>query len=108
MSDVNARHGRPEVAADLATTTVKGRSLWADARGTARPQPGRGGQHRACSSLIALACLIGPLFTGHDYDQVYQDYVRAPASISSLSQAGADPPARSTASRRACAPRSRG
>ena len=78
MSDLAAR----EVVADLAMTTVKGRSLWADARG-------RLVRNRAALasivllSLIALACLIGPLFTGHDYDQVYQDYVRSPASISS-------------------------
>ncbi len=59
-------------------------------------------------SLIALACLIGPLFTGHDYDQVYQDYVRVARQQLQLSQARADRPARSTASRRACAPRSKG
>ena len=29
---------------------------------------------------LAVVCLIGPLFTGHAYDRVYQDYVRtAPA-----------------------------
>jgi oligopeptide transport system permease protein len=25
--------------------------------------------------LIALLCLIGPLASGHPYDQVYRDYV---------------------------------
>ena len=30
---------------------------------------------------IALACVVGPLLTGHAYDRVYQDYVRAPAGF---------------------------
>ena len=66
-------------------TTVQGRSLWADARG-------RLVRNRAALasivllSLIALACLIGPLFTGHDYDQVYQDYVRVARQHLQLSQ----------------------
>jgi oligopeptide transport system permease protein len=32
-------------------------------------------------ALIALACLIGPSLTGHAYDRVYPDYVRAGASL---------------------------
>ncbi len=106
MSDLKRVTGRPEVVADHAMTTVKGRSLWADARG-------RLVRNRAALasivllSLIALACLIGPLFTGHDYDQVYQDYVRVARQHPSYPKPEQIPGA-STASRRACAPRSTG
>jgi oligopeptide transport system permease protein len=70
----------PETVAALAhAAPIQGRSLWADART-------RLARNRAAVasivvlSLITLACVFGPLFTGHDYDQVYQDYVRAPAT----------------------------
>ena len=32
--------------------------------------------------LIALACLIGPSFTGHQFTTIYQNYVRVPPSLS--------------------------
>jgi oligopeptide transport system permease protein len=57
-----------------------GRSLWQDAGLRLR-------RNRAAMTslvllgLIALACLIGPHLTGHRYDQVYPDHVRAPASF---------------------------
>lgn len=60
---------------------VGGRSLWADARRRVL-------RNRAAVAsivvlaLVTLACFAGPLFTGHSYDRVYQDYVRAPASLS--------------------------
>jgi oligopeptide transport system permease protein len=62
------------------TEPVVGRSLWADARR-------RLFRNKAAVAsiivlaLIAAACLFGPLVTGHPYDRVYQDYVRAPASL---------------------------
>jgi oligopeptide transport system permease protein len=65
---------------------VTGRSLWADARR-------RLVRNKAAVvsmvvlALIALACLFGPLATGHPYDRVYQDYVRAPASLSAYPRA---------------------
>ncbi len=34
-------------------------------------------------SLIALACLFGPLLTGHAYDKFYSDYVKVPAALAS-------------------------
>src|SRR5450631_431623 len=46
--------------------------------------PPRNWSVRAGLSLlgaIALLCLIGPLFSGHPYDQVYRDYVLAGPSI---------------------------
>ena len=58
-----------------------GRSLWSEAR--ARFLVNRA----ALASLIvlgaiALAAVVGPHFTGHAYDRVYQDYVRVAPSHS--------------------------
>ncbi|GAU80773.1 ABC transporter permease subunit [Bosea sp. BIWAKO-01] len=76
----------------LAPLPVTGRSLWQDAR--IRLMRNRA----AVASLIVLAlmtlaCLIGPLLTGHPHDRVYQDYVRVPASIESYPKAEAIPAA---------------
>jgi oligopeptide transport system permease protein len=60
---------------------VAGRSLWADAR-TRLTRNRAAVASMAVLALIALACLFGPLATGHPYDRVYQDYVRVPASVS--------------------------
>jgi oligopeptide transport system permease protein len=63
------------------TEPVAGRSLWTDARARLL-------RNRAAVAgmivlvLVALACLLGPLATGHPYDRVYQDYVRTPPSLS--------------------------
>jgi len=82
MSDVSTP-GTVEEA--LSVSAVQGRSLWADARSRLM-------RNRAAVAsivvltLITLACLFGPLLTGHDYDQVYQDYVRVPASFESYPQ----------------------
>jgi oligopeptide transport system permease protein len=62
------------------TVRVTGRSLWADAR--RRLIRNRAAvASMAVLALIACACLFGPFLTGHAYDRVYQDYVRAPASL---------------------------
>ena len=60
---------------------VAGLSLWADAR-TRLTRNRAAVASMAVLALIALACLFGPLATGHPYDRVYQDYVRVPASVS--------------------------
>jgi oligopeptide transport system permease protein len=60
---------------------VPGRSLWADAR-TRLTRNRAAVASMAVLALIGLACLVGPLATGHPYDRVYQDYVRVPASVS--------------------------
>ena len=60
---------------------VAGRSLWADAR-TRLTRNRAAVASMAVLALIGLACLFGPLATGHPYDRVYQDYVRVPASLS--------------------------
>jgi oligopeptide transport system permease protein len=65
--------------AALPSHPVTGRSLWQDARA-------RLARNRAAMASLtflaamALACLIGPLLTGHRYDRVYQEFVRVPAS----------------------------
>jgi len=62
------------------TVTVTGRSLWADAR--SRLLRNRAAvASMVVLALITLACLVGPALTGHSYDRVYPDYVRAPASL---------------------------
>jgi oligopeptide transport system permease protein len=79
MSEVST----PDLVTEAASVApMQGRSLWADARG-------RLVRNRAALAsivvlaIVALACAIGPSLTGHDYDQVYQDYVRVPATFSS-------------------------
>ena len=81
-----------ETAASASQPVTLSRSLWSDAR--IRLMRNRA----AVASLIALglitlACLIGPFFTGHAYDKVYQDYVRVPASLESYPRADAVPAA---------------
>ncbi|AWM86607.1 ABC transporter permease [Microvirga sp. 17 mud 1-3] len=62
------------------TDPVSGRSLWVEARGRLLANKA------AVTSivllgLIAIACIFGPFFTGHPFDQVYPDYVKVPASL---------------------------
>ncbi|KZL19018.1 Oligopeptide transport system permease protein OppC [Pseudovibrio axinellae] len=57
-----------------------GRSLWDDARDRLLANKA------AVTSLIVLAVItllsvVGPMLTPHPYDQVYRDYVKAPASL---------------------------
>jgi oligopeptide transport system permease protein len=64
-----------------AAAQVKGRSLWIDARRRLFAN------RAAMASLfilifIVLASVFGPYLTGHSYDRVYTDYVKAPASLS--------------------------
>jgi oligopeptide transport system permease protein len=65
---------------------VSGRSLWADARRRLVRNKAAVAS-MAALALITLACLFGPLVTGHPYDRVYQDYVRAPASLAAYPRA---------------------
>jgi oligopeptide transport system permease protein len=82
MSEVST----PDTVAEaLSVAPVTGRSLWADAR--ARLVRNRAAlTSLVVLALIALACLVGPSLTGHAYDQVYQDYVRVPASLDAYPQ----------------------
>ncbi|MFO1148768.1 MAG: ABC transporter permease subunit [Alsobacter sp.] len=59
---------------------VQGRSLWADAR-TRLARNKAAVTSIVVLTLITLACIVGPFLTGHDYSQVYQDYVRVNASM---------------------------
>ena len=59
---------------------VAGRSLTADAMRRLKAN------RAAMASLVflivmALVCAVGPHLTGHAYDEVYQSYVRVPASL---------------------------
>ncbi|RVU14318.1 ABC transporter permease [Methylobacterium oryzihabitans] len=43
--------------------------------------------------LVALACLVGPLLTGHAYDRIYYDYPRTPPSWRAYPEPGTLGPA---------------
>jgi oligopeptide transport system permease protein len=68
-----------------APETPAGRSLWADARIRLL-------RNRAAATslivlaLMTLACVFGPMLTGHPYDKIYQDFVRVPPSLESYPQ----------------------
>ena len=68
------------IATDVNAKPAKGRSLWDDAK--IRLLANRA----AVTSLITLfvitmACFFGPYFTGHQFDTVYKNYVKVPASL---------------------------
>ncbi|HSI38955.1 MAG TPA: ABC transporter permease subunit [Xanthobacteraceae bacterium] len=64
---------------------VVGRSLWADA--WRRLRANRAAVASALYlALMAVVCLIGPAFTGHDFTTIYPDYVRVPPSLSPYPQ----------------------
>ena len=74
------------IPATLTEPPVVGRSLWVDAR--ARLVRNRAAvASMILLGLIALACVFGPLFTGHPFDRVYPDYVRVPASLEAYPKA---------------------
>jgi oligopeptide transport system permease protein len=58
----------------------RGRSLWDDARDRLLANKA------AVASMIVLATIallsaFGPILSPHDYDTVYRDYVKVPASL---------------------------
>jgi oligopeptide transport system permease protein len=74
------------IPATLIEPPVVGRSLWVDAR--ARLVRNRAAvASMILLGLIAVACVFGPLFTGHSFDRVYPDYVRVPASLEAYPKA---------------------
>jgi oligopeptide transport system permease protein len=57
-----------------------GRSLWWDA--WTRLERNRAAVASAIGLvLVALACIVGPLFSPHSYDTVYRSYVKVPPSL---------------------------
>jgi oligopeptide transport system permease protein len=59
---------------------VTGRSLWSEARGRLLSNKAAVASI-VLLALIAIACVFGPLVTGHPFDRVYPDYVKVPASL---------------------------
>ena len=69
----------------LADPVVKGRSLWGDA--WLRLKANKAAVASAVYlAFVVLACLAGPLFTGHDFRTIYQSYVRVPPSLEAYPQ----------------------
>ncbi len=60
---------------------VKGRSLWDDARDRLMANKAAVAS-LILLSLIALACVVGPWVLPHNFDTVYRNYVKVPASLS--------------------------
>lgn len=79
---------------------AKGRSLWDDARDRLLAN------RAAVASmivlvLIALLSVFGPILSSHNFDTVYRDYVKVPASLSAYPRADQVEPAFMSAARRA-------
>ncbi|PVB59758.1 ABC transporter permease subunit [Labrenzia sp. 011] len=79
---------------------VRGRSLWDDARDRLLAN------RAAVASLIVLAFIalvsvFGPILSPHDFDTVYRDYVKVPASLEAYPRADQVEPAFQSAARRA-------
>lgn len=78
----------------------KGRSLWDDARDRLLANKA------AVASMIVLALItlisvLGPIVSPHDFDTVYRDYVKVPASLSAYPSADQVEPGFKSAARRA-------
>lgn len=70
----------PQDADTLAGPEIKGRSLWADAwRRLIRNRAAVGGA--IILFITALFCVFGPFASPHRHDQVYQAYIKVPASF---------------------------
>ncbi|HEY9214145.1 MAG TPA: ABC transporter permease subunit [Ancylobacter sp.] len=75
MTDVSL--SQPAASPPAGAPPTRGRSLWIDA--WRRLAANRAAVVSAVYLLLmAFACLVGPLFTGHHYTTIYTDYVRVP------------------------------
>ncbi|MEM6617216.1 MAG: ABC transporter permease subunit [Pseudomonadota bacterium] len=87
-------------ASDITEVPEKGRSLWSDALLRLR-------QNKAAVAsfvvLIAMTviCIVGPMISPHDYDEVYRDFVKVPASLTPYPRAEEIEPGAEAALRRA-------
>ena len=64
---------------------TRGRSLWGDA--WLRLRANKAAVVSAVFLIVmALACLIGPRLTGHEFTTIYTDYVRTPPSLEAYPQ----------------------
>lgn len=66
---------------DLPEIPVRGRSLWDDARDRLLANKAAVAS-LILLSVIALACVVGPWVLPHNFDTVYRNYVKVPASLS--------------------------
>jgi oligopeptide transport system permease protein len=87
-------------ATTSADVPAKGRSLWDDARDRLLAN------RAAVASMIVLAVIalisvFGPILAPHDYDTVYRDYVKVPASLEAYPRPEQVEPGFGSAARRA-------
>ncbi|NRG19512.1 ABC transporter permease subunit [Rhizobiales bacterium] len=61
-------------------SAVRGRSLWDDARDRLLANKAAVAS-MILLAVVAVACFLGPLVSPHDYDEVYREYVKVPASL---------------------------
>ncbi|WP_068317992.1 ABC transporter permease subunit [Polycladidibacter hongkongensis] len=85
---------------NTAQEAVKGRSLWDDAKDRLKAN------RAAVASiivltLIALLSVFGPMLSPHEYDTVYRDYTKVPASLSAYPKADQIEPALNKIAKRA-------
>jgi oligopeptide transport system permease protein len=94
------REGLSEIEGVPGAEAEAGRTLWQDA--WRRLKKNRIAVAGAVFLVVmAVACIVGPNLTGHDYSQVYQAYVRAPASLEAYPRDEEIIPAAEEAMRRA-------
>ncbi|MEM7173046.1 MAG: ABC transporter permease subunit [Pseudomonadota bacterium] len=95
-----AQHSLTEPLERANGATAPGRSLWADA--WLRLRANKAAVVSAFALLvIALASVVGPWLSTHDFDAVYPSYVKVPASLEGYPDAEMIEPALTKALRRA-------
>ncbi|EFO28909.1 oligopeptide ABC transporter, permease protein OppC [Roseibium sp. TrichSKD4] len=75
-----------DITQEIGTAPERGRSLWDDARDRLLANKA------AVGSMIVLAVItflsvVGPMLSPHEFDTVYRDYVRVPASLEAYPRA---------------------
>ena len=65
---------------DISVVPTRGRSLWDDARDRLLANKAAVGS-MIVLAVISVLSVIGPMLSPHEFDKVYRDYVKVPASL---------------------------
>lgn len=65
---------------DISAVPARGRSLWDDARDRLLANKAAVGS-MIVLAVIAVLSVVGPMLSPHEFDKVYRDYVKVPASL---------------------------